>query len=111
MVSENHYQFLHSRDNLSFELDATIDQARQNSAFDLWATERYSLFTKKKGVIYQGVVLHEPWHLQQVRIIHLDNQFTKMVVPGLTEYSSASFSKSISVKFRPFRPVSAVIRG
>ncbi len=106
LVSGNHYKFEHSRADLSFKLEATISDAEQVSTFDLWATERYSLFTQKRGVTYQGVVLHEPWQLQQVKIEIINDQFTKMVLPGLTEFSSASFSRSINVKFRPFKAIS-----
>ncbi len=101
-INQDHYHFNHNRKEFSFELEATIGGPLKKSNFDLWATERYSLFTQKNGITYQGKVDHVPWELQQVEISKLSNQFTKMVIPDIAQISSASFSRTLEVKFKPF---------
>ena len=102
-VSKIRYHFEHSRDDLSFSLDAKLDEGIQHSDFDLWATERYSLFNQKKGVIYQGIVKHPPWILTKVNITQLNNQFTKMVTSNVSNIVGTSYAKEIKVSFQNFR--------
>jgi len=102
-VENNGYTFKYSRDDLTFNLKATLEDEIVKSAFDLWATERYSLFTQKKGVTYQGIVNHSPWILSLVRITQIDNQFTKMVTADVGEIIGTSYTKEIKVSFKNFK--------
>ena len=82
-VSKSFYSFKPERKELSFHLEAQIEaqisQSLQSSEFHLWATERYSLFTKNQGKTYRGIVQHAPWELQPVDVVEIDDKFTRMV--------------------------------
>ncbi|MBC7538472.1 MAG: DUF2071 domain-containing protein [Bacteriovorax sp.] len=108
-IKNNHYEFCHNRAGLSFELGATIftDEIK-SSQFDLWATERYSLFTSYKGMTYQGIVNHEPWHLVSASIENLKNNFTQLAVPGSPVVCDVSYARYLKVRFIPFKNVGAI---
>lgn len=104
-IAQETYTFEHSRNDLSFKLKADLEDERQKSNFDNWALERYSLFTEKNGVFYQGVVNHIPWKLAGVKITQLDNQFTKMVLPDSLEILGVSYSSHLNVSFKNFKRI------
>ena len=99
------YNFEHSREDLSFTLQAVTHNQAQQSDLDLWTTERYSLFTQTNGVSYQGVVKHLPWKLTSTTITHLNNQFTKMVISDIGEVIGTSYANEIKVSFQNFRKI------
>lgn len=103
LVNKGEYHFEHSREDLSFNMEARLEDKVKETDFDIWATERYSLFTQKNGVTYQGLVKHRPWVLTGVNIIKLNNQFTKMVTSDLGEVIGTSYAKEIKVSFQNFR--------
>ena len=97
------YSVEYSRDNLSFNMQATTNDKAQQTQLDLWTTERYSLFTKKNGVSFQGIVKHLPWSLTSAKINQINNQFTKMVIPDVGEVIGTSYAKDIKVSFQNFK--------
>ena len=101
-VGKDFYEFDHSREKFHFNLKAQILKKRQPTEFDLWATERYSLFTKNGSKTYQGIVEHSPWPLRDVNLSQIGNNFTTMVTDQYLEYAGASFSRYLKVRFRPF---------
>ena len=105
ITTNGQYHFEHSRDDLSFTMQATTHVEVQQSSLDLWTTERYSLFTQKNGVSYQGVVKHLPWTLTTATITHLNNQFTKMVISDIGEVIGTSYAKEIKVSFQNFKKI------
>ncbi len=102
-ISNGQYFFEHARDDLRFSVHASPDEKIQKTDFDIWATERYSLFTQKNGVSYQGIVRHRPWELRAVKINKIDNKFTKMVIPDAGVVVGTSYAKEIKVSFQNFR--------
>lgn len=104
-VSDKKYDFSHKRGALAFHLEATLLEKKQSSDFDLWATERYSLFTEHKGKIFQGIVQHRPWELRVVQIHKMEDEFTKMVTGDLKNLVGASYSEFLLVRFRPFKNI------
>lgn len=101
-VSTGSYHFQHSRANLHFSLSALLDNSTQTSPFTAWASERYSLFTIKNGISYEGIVQHDPWELNNVKRIEINNHFTKMVTPDVGEMIGASYAKEMKVSFKNF---------
>lgn len=104
-INETRYYFQHSREVYSFNLEATILDKRSPFEFDLWATERYSLFVKKKEKVFQGIVEHKPWSHKNVKIEKIDNNFTKMISLKEMELSGSSYCEYLKVRFRPFKEV------
>lgn len=104
-TNDGQYHIEHSREDLSFNLEATTYDNIQQTHLDLWATERYSLFTQKNGVSFQGVVKHHPWSLTSAKINKLDNQFTKMVISDIGEVIGTSYAKEIKVSFQNFERI------
>lgn len=102
-VTNEHYQFDHQRDDLSFHLSARILRKKKATSFELWATERYSLFTDHQGSTYQGIVDHRPWPLREVEIIEFNNRFTTLVTNQELEFITANYSRFLKVRFRPFQ--------
>ena len=87
--------------NAQLELKAIVDEQMTQTAFDLWATERYALVTKRWGRDLWGIVEHEKWSLRTAHITSIDDQFSKEFIP-LNSYLGASYAKSLDVRFRPF---------
>ena len=104
-VAGNNYQFQHKREGLNFKLTAKFQNERKASEFDLWATERYSLFTLHKNMIYRGVVSHKPWTHTDINICVVEDQFTKMVTNGPLNLIGSSYAKELKVRFTPFQKV------
>lgn len=104
-ISKNHYSFHHQREKLNFNLDVELLDQKSNSEFDLWTTERYSLFAQHKNKTYQGIVEHKPWELKKININKLENNFTKMFINEDLKLISFSYSKYLKVRFKPFRKI------
>jgi uncharacterized protein len=104
-VAGNNYQFQHKREGLNFKLTAKFQNPRPSTDFDLWATERYSLFTRHKNVIYRGVVSHKPWTHTDINICVVDDQFTKMVTNAPMKLVGSSYAQELKVRFTPFQKV------
>jgi uncharacterized protein YqjF (DUF2071 family) len=105
-VEKNQYNFSHSRGDLNFKLQASLRERKDPSAFDIWALERYCLFTKNKNQTFRGDVIHEPWNLKKVEITLIEDQFTRMVADGINQQVTASYSDYLKVRFRPFKRIS-----
>jgi len=104
-VSSPKYLFHHVRENYSFNLEATIGDLIPINKFEEWATERYSLFTKKNGKVFRGIVEHVPWTLKNISIRQIDNDFTKMVLPNVDNFISAGYSQELKVRFKNFTEI------
>ena len=102
-ITNNEYRFQHSRHNVSFDLKASVLDAKPFCPFEFWATERYSLFTKIGDRIYRGIVMHKPWELQSIKINQKNDNFSKLVTKDLGELIGSSYAKELKVRFRPFR--------
>lgn len=87
--------------SVQLELKAKVSEQVSETAFDLWATERYALVTKRRGKDLWGVVEHAKWSLQKVEIQKIDDQFSREFIP-LNNFLGASYAKSLDVRFRPF---------
>lgn len=104
-VKNDSYLFEHSRADLHFSIDARPKHNSHKTAFDTWATERYSLFTTKNAIPIEGIVQHAPWELGQVDIAAINNHFTKMVTPEVGDIFGASYAKEMKVSFKNFSKI------
>jgi hypothetical protein len=91
----------------NLRLSGEVGPPRTSSAFDLWATERYALYTKRGDDTLIGVVEHEPWSLQDLSVVQLDDKFSSLLGAHLALKScfATSYCKSLDVRFRPFRKI------
>lgn len=105
-ITEGQYHFEHARAELSFKLEASLREEKKPEPFDIWALERYCLFTKNKKQTFRGDVIHEPWQLRRVEVTRLEDHFTKMVTEGINHQVGASYSDYLKVRFRPFKRIS-----
>lgn len=94
-----------------FHLKARVKDVKTSSSFDRWSTERYALFTKRGGKVYEGTVEHLPWTLQELEVEELSDNFSSLIGEHLKMKSlmGASYSKSLDVRFRPFRRVASQV--
>lgn len=101
--SEKNYAF--TAPNL--RLTGEAGPPRTSSDFDLWATERYALFTRRGTTTLLGEVLHGPWPLQEFTVEHLEETFSTLIGEelALKELLSTSYCARLDVRFRPFRKV------
>ena len=104
-VNKTDYVFNHHRDDLEFKLVAQIGKIISPNEFNIWATERYSLFTHHKGRIYQGIVAHSPWEHCEIKIKDMHNNFTKMISKSDMNGMGVTYSEYLKVRFRPFHEV------
>ena len=108
-VSNDSYYFEHQREKLSLKLNAKIRALRPSSTFDLWATERYSLFTFDQHFFYEGKVHHKPWKLQEAELIKMEDHFSSMLGESiLGEAISVSYCQKLEVRFSPFKKVGRI---
>lgn len=101
-VKNRVYTFSHHREKYHFHISGLIGEEKELSNFEIWATERYRLFTLKHNTIYEGVVIHKPWKLNKIEINEIDTQFIQMVFEPLPKLYSASYTHELKVRFRPF---------
>lgn len=87
------------------KLKARIGAPKPTSLFERWATERYALFTKRGQTELVGVVEHVPWTLQEVEVVELVDEFSRMLGEELRmkEFIGAAYARELDVRFRPFR--------
>ncbi len=90
-----------------FSLKAVVGEVKQKSAFDVWATERYALLTKRGHSTYMGIVEHRPWTLQKLEVKELTDHFSILIGEHfkMKEIIETSYSKNLDVRFRSFRRV------
>jgi hypothetical protein len=90
-----------------FDLTAHIEPQQAQSPFDVWASERYALFTKRGEDTYVGEVQHAKWKLQSVTVMQLRDCFSPLFAIDLNheQFIGATYSAQIDVKFKPFRQV------
>jgi uncharacterized protein len=82
-------------------LQARVSETGITSSFDLWATERYALVTRRLGRNLLGLVKHPPWPLQAVHLESIHDGFSQHFIP-LKNFLGASYAKKLDVSFRPF---------
>jgi uncharacterized protein YqjF (DUF2071 family) len=105
-VTESSYNFTHQRGNYKLDLSASIGGKKGSSSFDLWATERYSLFTFDRDHIFEGRVHHRPWDLKEIEIKKLDDGFSTLLGDmSLGTPESVSYAQSLEVRFSPFKKI------
>ena len=106
-VSEKEYAFSSQRKEISLELRARLSgEAKAKSKRDLWATERYRLFTESKGKIFEGEVHHAPWQFESVELLSLEDHFSRLVQDlELKMPIDSSYCRELKVQFSPFRLV------
>ena len=103
-LNQDDYYFESINKKTSLKFNAKLGATKQSDAFDLWATERYGLFTKKSNKTLHGIVEHIPWQLQETSIIEIDDHFSSLLGEKLKakDFSACSYSKKLNVRFRPF---------
>ena len=100
----NHLKHYHHNDSY-FELNYKREGiTKAKTEFDLWATERYSLFTKKHKNSYQGNVRHKPWDLERLEILKMEDGFSSMIGERfeMSDIQSPSYCQRLDVSFEPF---------
>lgn len=97
----DNYQFSSSQ----FEIKAKVTNHKTSTDFDLWATERYALFTQRGAMNLVGVVEHAPWNLREIQIEEIKDNFSNLIGDELKmkDFLGASYAESLDVRFRPFR--------
>jgi uncharacterized protein YqjF (DUF2071 family) len=101
------YDFVHKRDDLNYSITARVTKKDcKDVKFNLWATERYSLFTKNKDQIFRGIVTHQPWELVQLNNIEFQDQFSKILKLSFSPFGEVSYSRQLKVRFFPFQEIS-----
>ena len=105
-VGSSSYEFKHERQPFSFKLRAKLSSTPLGGAFQLWASERYHLFTKAGPRAYQGDVHHPPWRLEEIKIETLSNQLTDTIgIKNLGPPYAASYCPQLRVRFVPFKKI------
>jgi uncharacterized protein YqjF (DUF2071 family) len=87
-------------------LEAEIGPELIRDEFHQWTTERYALITKRFGRDMWGVVEHEKWKLQRVKLIEIRDQFSPQYLK-LNHFLGASYAETLDVRFRPFISINA----
>lgn len=101
-MKKNNYSFSHQRENYQFNFEAEILENKTKNEFDVWASERYCLFTQHKNKIYKGIVEHRSWDLREIRIEKIENNFTSMVTNKELKLVGSSYAEYLKVRFKPF---------
>ncbi len=105
LVFSSHTDYVFSSPTL--KLRAHRGAARTSTAFDLWATERYALFTKRGSATLRGVVEHVPWPLQDLKVLELTDEFSSLIGEELKlkKILGTSYCPRLDVRFRPFQKI------
>ena len=107
--SKNYYKMNSNHLDHSFQIETDLVTAvasAEDLKMNLWATERYQLFTIKNNQILRGRVKHKPWDLKPVKLVSYEENLTKMVGQIKPLKSSMGFYQdNISVQFSPFELV------
>ncbi len=103
-----HYHFQHKREQIEFLMEAKLSTNKvMKDSFDLWSTERYSLFTKHNQTIYQGIVMHDPWELVHVEVEVEKNSLFKLVGQKNYPIEKKHYADKLQVRFKPFKKIHA----
>lgn len=105
VINKDIFHFTHQRSPYSFSLKAKLGPSQPVTSFETWATERYSLFTRRGNVDWRGDVSHSPWTLHSIEVLELKDDFTKMIASNLEGPISVSYSPELEVRFKPFKKV------
>jgi uncharacterized protein YqjF (DUF2071 family) len=112
-IVKNDNTYLCESKNASTSLNffAELGACRSSSNFDLWATERYGLFTRKSGKTLHGIVQHDPWNLQHISINSIQDNFSNQLGQHLkaSEFIAPAYCKELRVRFRPFYKMKTII--
>jgi uncharacterized protein YqjF (DUF2071 family) len=102
--NQNEYFCESFRSTASLKFAAEIGTSRKSSSFDLWATERYGLFTKRSKHTLHGIVQHRPWVLQDVTLSKMEDNFSSQLGMHLKakDFLEPTYCEQLNVKFRPF---------
>ncbi len=74
------------------------------SSLSEWLVERYSLYTIKKGKLYRGDVIHDPWDLHFSKVVSLKEGLCEEFFPQVdTELENSFYSPELPVSFKPFQ--------
>ena len=105
LVTADRFKFGSRRAPLSFKLEADLlGTTKEKTALDLWATERYRLFTKDRHGVFEGKIMHEPWVLEEVAGVSFEDRFSMQLPVVLNgEPESVSYAREMLVRFQPFR--------
>jgi uncharacterized protein YqjF (DUF2071 family) len=82
-------------------LEAKMSDEIIHDEFHQWATDRYALITKRFGKDMWGVVEHEKWKLQFVKLNEIRDEFSPQFLK-LSHFLGASYAETLDVRFRPF---------
>lgn len=107
------FQKLYEFSSPSFLLKAKVGEERPSSEFDRWSTERYALLTKRGETTFEGIVEHAPWPLRELNVVELQDNFSNLIGEEfkMSSLLGTSYSKSLDVRFRPFKRVVTPLRG
>ena len=71
-----------------------------------WLTERYSLFTVSGEKVFRGDVLHDPWNLNECKVLNLDDHFSdEFGFSSNGRNLNVAYSSGIDVRFVPFKRI------
>jgi uncharacterized protein YqjF (DUF2071 family) len=108
-IEKNKYFFQSHRSSLFFSAQfERTGKKKIASNFDTWTTERDRLFTVDQGAIYEGRVLHDPWPLEEVSNLSINDQFSTQLslpLPCNFNLKDASYAHMLPVHFLPFRKI------
>ena len=102
--NQNNYFCESQSSSTSLKFSAEIQALRKSSHFELWATERYGLFTQRSGHTLHGIVQHVPWSLQEIALLKIEDNFSTQLGEDLkaTTFLEPGYCKELNVRFRPF---------
>ena len=103
-INQNSYFCKSQNSDTSLEILAEIGDKKTSSLFDLWATERYGLFTKRNRDSLHGIVEHIPWQFNDLEIKKFQDNFSSQLGSDLRakEFIGQGYCKELKVKFKPF---------
>ena len=108
-IQKNKDQYILKSNNskTSLQFEASLGETRISSPFDLWATERYGLFTKKSNQTLHGIVQHSPWKLRDVSLVNIVDNFSNQLGDSLkaSSFIGTRFCEELKVRFRPFTKI------
>ena len=106
-VDTQEYYFHSQRSLFSFETSFRLTgRKKKQSLLDEWATNRNSLFTCKKGNIYEGRVKHDPWPLEEIENLVVNDHFSNQIpIHSHFDPQDSSYSRSLHVSFTPFQKI------
>ena len=105
-MRQNLFSFEHQYKSLnSFSVNYEVGEMLNKSQIDLWATERYSLFTHKNNQHFRGIVEHKPWDLYQAKVKHMRDDFSSIIGEKFhkEQIISPSYCPELDVRFQKFR--------